>query len=146
MVEQAMNSGVTAYIAGRLGLGNRVITNSSACATGTQAILMGYEYIKARFCKTHGGWQHRTCRPLCFWYRLTRCGYYRVSLMTAPEKASRPMSMTAGGFRSRLWRAGALILEDLDFALARGAKIYAEVLGGSSQFRRAALRRHYDGG
>jgi len=41
-----MNSGITAYISGRLGLGNRVISNSSACATGTQAIIMGYEYIK----------------------------------------------------------------------------------------------------
>lgn len=46
VVEQIMNSGVTAYISGRLGLGNKVISNSSACATGTQAILMGYEYIK----------------------------------------------------------------------------------------------------
>src|ERR1700750_1997501 len=46
VVEQIMNSGVTAYISGRLGLGNRIISNSSACATGTQAIAMGYEYIK----------------------------------------------------------------------------------------------------
>ncbi len=41
VVEQAMNSGVTSYVSGRLGLGNKVITNSAACATGTQAILMG---------------------------------------------------------------------------------------------------------
>src|SRR6201996_2463129 len=43
VVEQAMNSGVTSYICGRLRIGNKVITNSAACATGTQAILMGYE-------------------------------------------------------------------------------------------------------
>jgi len=48
-----------------------------------------------------------------------------------PEKASRPMSATAGGFIPGSG-SGALILEDLDFALERGAKIYAEVLGGSS--------------
>ena len=48
-----------------------------------------------------------------------------------PEKASRPMSATAGGFIPGSG-AGALVLEDLDFALARGAKIYAEVLGGST--------------
>ena len=35
VVEQFMNSGVTAYISGRLGLGNRVISNSAACASGT---------------------------------------------------------------------------------------------------------------
>ena len=51
VVEQFMNSGVTAYVSGRLGLGNRVITNSAACATGTQAILMGYEYIKQGMAK-----------------------------------------------------------------------------------------------
>jgi 3-oxoacyl-(acyl-carrier-protein) synthase len=49
----------------------------------------------------------------------------------APEKASRPMSATAGGFVPGSG-AAALILEDLEFALERGATIYAEVLGGSS--------------
>ena len=48
-----------------------------------------------------------------------------------PEKASRPMSMTAGGFIPGSG-AAALVLEDLDFALERGAKIYAEVLGGAT--------------
>jgi len=51
VVEQAMNSGVTSYISGRLGFGNKVLTNSAACATGTQAILMGYEYIKHGYAK-----------------------------------------------------------------------------------------------
>jgi 3-oxoacyl-(acyl-carrier-protein) synthase len=48
-----------------------------------------------------------------------------------PEKASRPMSATAGGFVPGSG-AAAFVLEDLDFALARGAKIYAEVLGGAT--------------
>jgi 3-oxoacyl-(acyl-carrier-protein) synthase len=48
-----------------------------------------------------------------------------------PEKASRPMSATACGFVPGSG-AGALVLEDLDFALARNATIYAEVLGGAT--------------
>lgn len=130
VVEQAMNSGVTSYISGRLGLGNKIITNSSACATGTQAILMGYEYIKDGYAKRMivGSAEHVDT------YVYGAFDSMRVlsrKFNDAPEKASRPMSLTAGGFVPGSG-AGALILEDLDFALERGANIYAEVLGGSS--------------
>src|SRR3970040_2371237 len=45
-VAQTMNSGVSAYLGGKLGLGNQVTTNSSACTTGTESILMAFERIK----------------------------------------------------------------------------------------------------
>jgi 3-oxoacyl-(acyl-carrier-protein) synthase len=48
----------------------------------------------------------------------------------SPEKGSRPMSAAASGFVPGSG-AGALLLEDLETALARGASIYAEVLGGN---------------
>jgi 3-oxoacyl-(acyl-carrier-protein) synthase len=48
----------------------------------------------------------------------------------APEQGSRPMSASASGFVPGSG-AGALVLEDLETALARGARIYAEVLGGN---------------
>jgi 3-oxoacyl-(acyl-carrier-protein) synthase len=35
-VAQTMNSGVSAYLGGKLGLGNQVTTNSSACTTGAK--------------------------------------------------------------------------------------------------------------
>ncbi|HTE01756.1 MAG TPA: beta-ketoacyl-[acyl-carrier-protein] synthase family protein [Mucilaginibacter sp.] len=130
VVEQTMNSGVTSYISGRLGLGNKIITNSSACATGTQAILMGYEYIKHGFAKRMvvGSSEHVDT------YVFGTFDSMRVlsrKFNDRPEQASRPMSATAGGFVPGSG-AGALILEDLEFALQRGATIYAEVLGGSS--------------
>jgi 3-oxoacyl-(acyl-carrier-protein) synthase len=45
-----------------------------------------------------------------------------------PESASRPMSASACGFVPSAG-AGILMLESLESALARGAKIYAEILG-----------------
>jgi 3-oxoacyl-(acyl-carrier-protein) synthase len=48
----------------------------------------------------------------------------------SPEKGSRPMSATASGFVPSSG-AGALVIEELESALARGARIYAEILGGN---------------
>ncbi len=130
VVEQAMNSGVTSYISGRLGLGNKIVTNSSACATGTQAILMAYEYIKHGYAKrmVAGSTEHVDT------YVYGAFDSMRVlsrKFNDRPEQASRPMSASAGGFVPGSGSA-ALVLEDLEFAQARGAKIYAEVLGGAN--------------
>ncbi|MEX6688095.1 beta-ketoacyl-[acyl-carrier-protein] synthase family protein [Danxiaibacter flavus] len=130
MVEQLMNSGATAYISGLLGLGNRVITNSAACATGSQAVLMGYEYIKHGIAKRMVVGSNEYIDPYIF-------GAFDSMRVLArkfndePEKASRPMSATANGFIPGSG-AGALVIEDLEFALARNATIYAEILGGDT--------------
>jgi len=128
VVLQTMTSGVSAYLSGMLGLGNQVTTNSSACTTGTEAVIMGLERIqhgKAKrmlvgSCSDHGPY---------VWG-----GFDAMRVMTYkhnqdPEKGSRPMSATAAGFVPGSG-AGALVLESLDSALERGAPIYAEVLGG----------------
>ena len=47
-----------------------------------------------------------------------------------PERASRPMSASAAGFVPGSG-AGLLLLENLDSARERGARIYAEVIGGA---------------
>lgn len=130
VVEQIMNSGITAYISGRLGLGNKIINNSAACATGTQAIFMGYEYIK------YGMAKRMVVGSSEFVDRYVFGGFDSMRVLSRkfndqPERASRPMSLSAGGFVPGSG-AGAFILEDLDFALKRGATIYAEVLGGST--------------
>ncbi|GAB2695877.1 beta-ketoacyl-[acyl-carrier-protein] synthase family protein [Mucilaginibacter koreensis] len=130
VVEQAMNSGVTSYISGRLGLGNKVLTNSAACATGTQAILMGYEYIKHGMAKRMLTGSSEYVDTYVFG-SFDSMRVLSRKFNAQPEKASRPMSATAGGFVPGSG-AAALMLEDLDTALERGATIYAEVLGGSS--------------
>jgi 3-oxoacyl-(acyl-carrier-protein) synthase len=47
-----------------------------------------------------------------------------------PEKASRPMSQSAGGFVPGSG-SGVLVLEDLELARERGARIHAELLGSA---------------
>lgn len=130
VVEQIMNSGITAYISGRLGLGNKIISNSSACATGTQAVVMGYEYIKCGMAKRMVTGSSEYVDSYIFG-AFDSMRVLSRKFNNQPEKASRPMSMSAGGFVPGSG-AGALILEDLDFALARNATIYAEILGASN--------------
>ncbi|RTY93657.1 beta-ketoacyl synthase [Flavobacterium sp. GT3R68] len=128
-VAQTMNSGVSAYIAGKLGLGNQVSTNSSACTTGTESILMAYDRIKSGKAKRILAGSTSDSGPY-IWGGFDALKVCSFKHNDSPEKGSRPMSASASGFVPGSG-AGALLLEDLDSAIARGAKIYAEVLGGN---------------
>jgi 3-oxoacyl-(acyl-carrier-protein) synthase len=129
-VAQTMNSGVSAYLGGKLGLGNQVTTNSSACTTGTESILMAYERIKSGQAKRILAGSTSDSGPY-IWGGFDAMKVCTFKHNATPEKGSRPMSATASGFVPGSG-AGALILEDLEVALERGARIYAEVLGGNS--------------
>ena len=128
-VIQTMASGISAYLDGILGCGNQVTTNSSACTTGTEAVLMAYERIKS-------GKAERMLAGSCgdsgpyVWGGFDAMRILPHKYNDNPEEASRPMSATAAGFVPGSG-AGALLLEDLESAQERGATIYAEVLGGS---------------
>lgn len=128
-VAQTMNSGVSAYIGGKLGLGNQVTTNSSACTTGAESILMAYERIKSGQAKRMLAGSTSDSGPY-IWGGFDAMRVCTFKHNDTPEEASRPMSITASGFVPGSG-AGALVLEDLETALARGARIYAEVLGGN---------------
>ena len=128
-VAQTMNSGVSAYIGGKLGLGNQVTTNSSACTTGTESILMAYERIKSGQAKRIIAGSTSDSGPY-IWGGFDAMRVCTFKHNDTPEKGSRPMSATASGFVPGSG-AGALIVEDLESALHRGAKIYAEILGGN---------------
>ncbi len=127
-VAQTMASGVSAYLGGKIGAGNRVTTNSSACATGTEAVLMGYEQIAS------GEAQQMLCGSCSDDGPYLWGGFDAMKVTTfkhneTPTSGSRPMSASASGFVPGSG-AGAVLLESLESAEAREATIYAEVLGG----------------
>lgn len=128
-VAQTMNSGISAYLGGKLGLGNQVTTNSSACTTGTESILMAYERIRGGHAKRMLAGSTSDSGPYIW------AGFDAMKVCTfkhndSPAQGSRPMSASASGFVPGSG-AAALLLEDLESALARGATIYCEVLGGN---------------
>ena len=128
-VSQTMSSGVSAMLGGKLGLGNQVTTNSSACTTGTESIIMAYERIKNGHAKRMIAGSTSDSGPYIW------AGFDAMKVCTfrhndSPETGSRPMSATASGFVPGSG-AGALVLEDLETAIARKARIYCEVLGGN---------------
>ena len=128
VVAQTMNSGVSAYLSGKLGLGNQVCTNSSACATGTESILMAFERIKAgRATRMLAGSTSDSGPYIWGGFDAIKVCTYKHN--EDPEAGCRPMSLSASGFAPGSG-AGALVLETLESALERGAHIYAEMLGG----------------
>ena len=128
-VVQTMASGISAYLGGILGFGNQVTTNSSACTTGTEALLLGFERIKSGKAKRMlvGS---SSDSSLYTWGGFDAMRVMSYKHNETPEKGSRPMSETASGFVPGSG-AGALVLESLESALERNATIYAEVLGGN---------------
>ncbi len=128
-VIQTMASGISAFLGGKLGLGNQVTTNSSACTTGTEGVLMAYDRIVSGKAKRMLAGSCSDSGPYV-WGGFDAMRILPRNFNEDPEKGSRPMSATAAGFVPGSG-AGALVLESLDSALKRNARIYAEVLGGA---------------
>jgi 3-oxoacyl-(acyl-carrier-protein) synthase len=128
-VAQTMGSGVSAYISGKLGLGNLVTSNSSACSTGTESILMGYERIVNGDAKRMLVGSTSDSGPY-IWGGFDAMRICTYKHNNEPEKGSRPLSAIASGFVPGSG-AGAMVLESLESALKRNAKIIAEVCGGN---------------
>ncbi len=127
-VLQTMASGISAYLGGNLGCGNQVTTNSSACTTGTEGVLMGYERISSGKAEVMLVGSCSDSGPYV-WGGFDAMRILPRGYNDNPTEASRPMSAAANGFVPGSG-AGALVLESLDSAQKRGATIYAEVLGG----------------
>ncbi|MBF4985577.1 beta-ketoacyl-[acyl-carrier-protein] synthase family protein, partial [Nonlabens mediterrranea] len=128
-VIQTMTSGISAWLSGELGAGNLVTSNSSACCTGTEAFIMGYERIAYGKAQQMLVGSTSDSGPY-IWGGFDAMRILPTKYNDQPEQASRPFSNDASGFVPGSG-AGAMILEDLASALKRGATIYAEVIGGS---------------
>lgn len=100
----------------------------SACASATNAIIDAFNYI--RLGKTNivitGGSEMAVIDAGIGGFNAMRALSERND---SPETASRPFDKDRDGFVLGEG-AGAIILEEYDHAIARGAKIYAEMIGG----------------
>mmetsp|Transcript_432 Transcript_432/g.621 ORF Transcript_432/g.621 Transcript_432/m.621 type:complete len:465 (-) Transcript_432:47-1441(-) len=100
----------------------------SACASGTHAIGEAFGMIKDGHCdQMIAGGTEATITPLCF------AGFCAMKAMQTkynddPKAASRPFDAGRGGFVMGEG-AGVVVLESLESAKKRGAKIYAELVG-----------------
>jgi 3-oxoacyl-[acyl-carrier-protein] synthase II len=118
------SSGVISIITGARGPNYSVV---SACATGNHAIADAFHIIgRGEADAMIAGSSEATIHPASL------NGFANMKALSTrnddPEQASRPFDKKRDGFVMGEG-AGALVLEYLDHALARGAKIYAEVLG-----------------
>jgi 3-oxoacyl-(acyl-carrier-protein) synthase len=129
VVIQTMNSGVSAYLSGKLGLGNQVTTNSSACCTGTESLLIAYDRIRSGDAAIMLAGSTTDSGPY-IWGGFDAMKVCTYKHNDSPTQGSRPMSASASGFVPGSG-AGAFVVESLEHALSRGAKIYAEILGGN---------------
>jgi len=100
----------------------------SACASSNTAIISAFDTIRLGKAKIMiAGGSEAALTP-------SSIGGFNASQALSknnefPERASRPFDKDRDGFVAGEG-AGALILEDYDHAIARGAKIYAEMAGG----------------
>ncbi len=121
-----MASGLISLRNGFMGLNYTAV---SACATGNTALMDAFNYIrwsKAKIIVTGGS--ESPISPASIG------GFSSMKAMSAlnenPAGASRPFDAHRDGFVMGEG-AGALVLEEYEHAVARGAKIYAEVAGAA---------------
>lgn len=111
---------IAAAVAAELDLSGEAVTIGTACAAGNYAIGYGYDLVRA------GTADAVLCGGADASNRATHAGFHRLGALAAdvprPFDEDRDGIVTAEG-------GVALLLEPLDAALARGATVYAEVLG-----------------
>ena len=126
IIFQSMNSTVNMNLSTIFHLRGVNFTVSAACASGSHSIGLGYMLIRQGLqdMVLCGGAQETNFYSMASFDAL---GAFSVR-MDEPEKASRPFDRDRDGLVPS-GGAAALVLEDYDHAVARGANILAEVIG-----------------
>ena len=100
---------------------------STGCSAGTVAVASGYQAVSSGRAEVMAaGGVDTPIYPLT--YGLYAATHSMSSINGDPQKAACPYDKRRAGFVLGEG-AGTLILEDMDHALKRGARIYAEILG-----------------
>ena len=128
-VPMLMPNGPAAAIGMDISARAGVRTAVSACASGTEAIANAFNRIRTgEVDVVVAGGSEAAIHPLPI------AAFAAMQALSkrndAPEKASRPYDIDRDGFVMGEG-GGALVLESEEHALARGAKIYAEVVGAA---------------
>ena len=118
------------HISQRFGAQGPLNTVVTACAAGTQAVGEGMELIRRGVSdQVLAGGVEALIGDMFF------AGFSAMKAISTsndpPQKASRPFDANRDGFIIGEG-AAVFVLEELDHALARGARIYAEILGHSA--------------
>lgn len=118
-----MAAGQVSITLGARGFNSCTVT---ACATGTNSIGDAFKVIQrgAADVMVTGGSEAPISRMAMAGF----CANKALSTNPDPETASRPFDLNRDGFVMGEG-AGIVVLEELEHALARGAKIYAEIVG-----------------
>ncbi|WP_291036966.1 beta-ketoacyl-ACP synthase II [Herbiconiux sp.] len=128
-VPMLMPNGPAAAIEMSLGARAGARTVVSACASSTESIVNAWEHLQAGYADIIiAGGSEAAIHPLPI------AAFASMQALSKrnddPATASRPYDLTRDGFVLGEG-AAALVLETEEHALARGAKIYAELLGGA---------------
>jgi 3-oxoacyl-[acyl-carrier-protein] synthase II len=116
------------HISIRYGFRGPNFTTVSACASSTNALIDAFNYIRlGKADVIVSGGSEATINETCVG------GFNALQALSVrnddPKTASRPFDLNRDGFVMGEG-AGCLILEELEHAKARGAKIYVEIAGG----------------
>jgi 3-oxoacyl-[acyl-carrier-protein] synthase II len=128
-VPMLMPNGPAAAISMALHARGGARTVVSACASGTESITNAYDHLQAGLADVIiAGGTEAAIHPLPL------ASFAAMQALSkrndSPATASRPYDVTRDGFVLGEG-AGAIVLETEEHALARGARIYAELAGGS---------------
>ena len=128
VVPSIMANAVSCVVSIETGARGPVMTSTAACASGHYSIIEGYHFLQRGEADViiAGGAESAVSM-------LTMSAFGRMGPLSSrtddPEHACRPFSVDRDGFVCGEG-ASALILETEEHARRRGAKLYAEVLGG----------------